>query len=1040
MNSGSGSEGGSGGSSQWGKPPPGYVPGVGRGAVGFSSGVSRDVVPRGNARDVETDGDQSRRFPTTLDADDKFAELTYERVDEYLRARRGERKRKATAANANANANANADADANANANANRIVLPAEAWDSLTDIGNTSLRRKQVRQERYVPNLASKPKTARPSPRDKSKRKEKEKDKDNDRVGVWKSSTTNPQGVSRTGLSSTQEPSDAVLDQHASEALSLTAARDAALGATLDRLSAPTSELDFEDYLKALTTENTAWAETDEDRRQRAILKSLALRAGASADTWLSFARAEFKAGKNTKAATIIAEACRRFPKEGRLWLEAARIATTPEEGDAWLALACKKHLARSPNLWLARLPLQPTNAARRSVLAEALDANPRNLKLWQEMLKTEEDQSTRKRTLQRAVSKLPNEPTLWLEVAALSDTDLERMKVLNEARRQCPHAQSVWLAAAHFEERRLRKSQENITQSPSAAAENNALEEENKSATKGVERIIGMAFRKLPESLCTEAQWVEAAIASDAEDLGYTATAIVRQLWAKASARPLGPPDPLIAAKGPSQTATEEKKEGKVCGPNGGKEMPIENSVETLAERGVRLMKQMLNEHAIATAHAFFQTALNDLASEEAFWIELFAALRDCVLPGDRKTTELVSDVCANAVLAFPHHLKVLGLVRSTAQTLAAGYVKRLCTVIEDHLEGCAMEAFSLATHQMMSDFLIECAIDAGEFSGAKRLCGTARRRGWDTAFVARIMIKIMRKEGDLTAALTACRAAVVESPSDASLHALEASLREARGDAESEVIQSLERASRTCQSGMLMTGLIRRLMKREAGAQARATYERALSSLRARMLRLEKEERVDRLEEEEDYEQIVRAAVLCERIKSPDVARNLVHKALEQLPTSGKLWLLATELEPPASRGAKVLAGLEATDSHPAVSVAAALHFWKEDKLAKAAEWFHRAFTSAPDNGDVIAPYVAFLIETCRSSGSQSEYRRRIELLSANARTGYGWKWFVMENELEKKSQKSLMIEYATLWLREDEQTLFTPNEPLGKKPRYN
>jgi pre-mRNA-processing factor 6 len=90
--------------------------------------------------------------------------------------------------------------------------------------------------------------------------------------------------------------------------------------------------------------------------------------------------------------------------------------------------------------------------------------------------------------------------------------------------------------------------------------------------------------------------------------------------------------------------------------------------------------------------------------------------------------------------------------------------------------------------------------------------------------------------------------------------------------------------------------------------------------------------------------------------------ISENLLSRALQECPNSGKLWGLAIEIEPAATRKAKSMDALKTLDNDSDIFIAVSKIFWGEKKPEKTRKWLKKAVALNKDNGDAWAHYFRF------------------------------------------------------------------------------
>ena len=283
-------------------------------------------------------------------------------------------------------------------------------------------------------------------------------------------------------------------------------AREQVLGLSLDKMSdsiAGQTVVDPQGYLTSLSsTKISTAAEVGDINKARLLLKSVRDTNPKHGPGWIASARVEEAAGKIMQARKIIQEGCSVCPTSEDVWLEAARLH--PQDvAKSILATAVRK-ISTSVKIFLKAADLEHTDSAKKAVLRKALEANPSSVTLWKAAIDLEEAEDA-KALLSVAVEKIPHSVDMWLALARL-ETYENAQKVLNKARKALPTERSVWLAAAKLEE--------------------------SQNHEQVVEKIVDRAVKSLQkhDAVVTRAQWLQEAETAEAAGAPLTSAAIVKQ------------------------------------------------------------------------------------------------------------------------------------------------------------------------------------------------------------------------------------------------------------------------------------------------------------------------------------------------------------------------------------------------------------------------------------------------------------------------------------------------------------------------------
>ncbi|CBY20302.1 unnamed protein product [Oikopleura dioica] len=184
-------------------------------------------------------------------------------------------------------------------------------------------------------------------------------------------------------------------------------------------------------------------------RKARLLLKSVRETNPKQPQAWIGSARLEEVVGRLAEARVLIMQGTDKCPKSEDVWLEASRLA--PADQAKKIFAAAVAEIPNSVRIWCAAANLEKEKKAKRRVYQRALENVPNAVRLWKAAVELEEIDDA-KELLTRAVECCPSSAELWLALAKLETYDNAR-KVLNKARATIPTDKSVWITAAKLEE-----------------------------------------------------------------------------------------------------------------------------------------------------------------------------------------------------------------------------------------------------------------------------------------------------------------------------------------------------------------------------------------------------------------------------------------------------------------------------------------------------------------------------------------------------------------------------------------------------------
>ncbi|OII71308.1 pre-mRNA splicing factor [Cryptosporidium ubiquitum] len=414
----------------FGEPPPDYVPGKGRGAIGFASGVSRDDQTITIEADIgdysDTKFDKFSGFSESLfndvkyDDDDRQADSVYEMIEEKLSARRKKQKeRKLREEILKAREHRPTLQKQFSDLKRSLENVKIEEWDQIPEPGDYY---KNKKSKLFVPVP------------------------DN----VTQSLHTNF-FETLTNKDNSQLESNTEFNNTLNE---LATAKGNILSLKLDKAMdsvSGQSVIDSSSYLSSLSTAGIQLnGDLSDIKKARLLLKSVVNTNPKHSPGWIAAARFEEFVGRISHSREIIAKGCEMCPKNEDIWLEAIRLGK-PEQIDKIIVKAIK-FIPNSTKVWMVAANRETNKNKRLLIIKKALEFVPNSIKLWKEAISLVNNESE-KTLLSKAVKCVPQSEELWLKYARLSEY-LDAQKILNEARKVLPTCPGIWVEAAKLEER----------------------------------------------------------------------------------------------------------------------------------------------------------------------------------------------------------------------------------------------------------------------------------------------------------------------------------------------------------------------------------------------------------------------------------------------------------------------------------------------------------------------------------------------------------------------------------------------------------
>jgi pre-mRNA-processing factor 6 len=713
----------------------------------------------------------------------------------------------------------------------------------------------------------------------------------------------------------------------------LSAARGTVLGMSLDKqVSGQQTSLDATGYLTSLSSTKVATsAEVGDITKARLLLKSVRDTNPKHGPGWIASARVEEAAGKTLQARKIIQEGCHICPDNEDVWLEAARLHPL-EVGKSILATAVRR-IPTSVKIFLKAADMEHSEAAKKAVLRKALEANPTSVTLWKAAVELEEVDDARV-LLAVAVEKIPHSVEMWLALARL-ETYQNAQKVLNKARQALPTDRSIWIAAAKLEE-----SQNHVD-----------------IVDKVIERAVKSLMKN--EAVISRDQWLKEAEAAEASSAPYTSASIVKYTI--------------------------------------GKDVDEEDRQRTWSEDA----KGAVQRGSIATARAILAHALEAYPTKRKLWLQSVELERLHGTPGS------LDVVLTDATQRLPR-AEIFWLLRAKELWLSENVNKA---------REILTEAF--AANPNSQDLWLAAAKlewENGEIERARVLLQRARERApTDRVYMKSAVLE--REEKKFGEALQLIEEGIGLYPKFPKLYMIGGQIC---SDDLPKQKSSLLRARQFYQRGLQQcpenTGiwiLSSRLEEMSNAFDPDLTAKYGAGSTKARSL-LE----LARLQNPKNPELFLEAIRLERRNGNDKLAETLMAKALQECPTSGALLAENIMTSPRVEQKSKSADAIQRCPDDPRVIYAVASLFATERKWDKARKWFDRAVVLDRDLGDAWARAYAFEIEHGTTDQQEKVMERCIQ---AEPKHGEIWTSIMKDISNRKRSVSEVLALTATVIISE-------------------
>lgn len=659
----------------------------------------------------------------------------------------------------------------------------------------------------------------------------------------------------------------------------LAEARGTMLGMSLDKMTDSTTSnkpttLDPNGYLTSLSTLPIATsAEISDVHKARLLLKSVRDTNPKHAPGWIAAARVEEAANKIVQARKVIQMGCETCPESEDVWLEAARLFP-PQTAKTILATAVRR-IPHSVKLFLRAADLESSEKNKKTVLRKALEQIPTSIQLWKKAIDLEEEEDA-KILLSVAVEKVPHSLEMWLALAKLEDYEQAR-KVLNQARKHLPHEKKIWITAAQLEE--------------------------SQNHEKNILPIIQKAISSFQKQSIT----------------------LSREDWRKeAELSELNAKAPLTSAAIITCTI--------------GQNVDSEDRLRTWSQDATFT----LNNGAIATARAILAHALTHYSSKKSLWLQAVE------LEKNHGSLESLDEVLAAASERLPK-TEIFWLVRAK-EHWKQNNVDRARQILTE-----AFQANPESEPVWLAGAKLEW--ETGEVERSRVLLQRARER----ASSERVFMKsalLERMCGNWEDALDLIEEGIRNYPSFAKLYMMGGQIWSIdRISTKALDSKALEKARKFYKRGLdacpqsialwTLASQLEEIVESKGTTKARSILELA------------------RLKNPKNDQLWLESIRLERRANNDKLAWALMARALQECPSSGLLLAENIKTSPRVEQKSKSAHAIQKCPDDALVISSVASLFASEKKDAKARKWFERAIILNPDIGDSWALYYSFELQ---------------------------------------------------------------------------
>eukprot|EP00727_Mastigamoeba_balamuthi_P007956 m51a1_g3781 putative pre-mrna-processing factor 6 (965) ;mRNA; r:158147-161220 len=647
-------------------------------------------------------------------------------------------------------------------------------------------------------------------------------------------------------------------------------------------------------------------------KKARLLLKSVRTTNPHHAPGWIAGARLEEYAGLIVQARKIALQGTQMCKDSEDMWIEAARLH--PRDAARSILAEAVTHLPKSVKIWMTASDLEESPDSKKRVLRKALEFIPNSVKIWKAAVQDEPPENA-VIMLRRAVECVPQSVDMWLALAKL-ETHEEARKVLNKAREVIPNDPAIWITAAKLEE------------------------------AHGNQQIVRSIIKRAVKSLrqhnvdLSHEQWLTESQNAEKSDAPETCQALVCETMG------IGVED------------NERKKQWK------------EDA------------ELSLSVGCVVTARALYVQALIVFPGKKSLWLGL------AQLEKQHGTREALDGVLQKAVSYCPQ-AEVLWLMRAKEQWVggdvqgARGILAEAFRAISDS------EAIWLAAVKLESE--------NNESQRARALLERARE-ACPTERVWRRSAQLERELKNHDAERSILENALQKFPKSVKLWLMRgslASIHEGYSNARAVYMRAIDTVTGDPRVWIEAAHCEEAQGTPAAQGRARALIEKARSTIpKTPALWLE----------------AIRIEMRAGNVK---VAQNLMAKSLQECPKSGILWAELIEHETGPAKKTRAQDALKQCENDANVLLAVARFVFLADrKLDKVPKWLNNAVAAEPGLGDAWA--LLYKLET--SPQGREEIAKRCA--AADPRLGEKWRSVSKAPENKRLTTAEILPKVAALF----------------------
>ncbi|AQZ13123.1 PRP6 (YBR055C) [Zygosaccharomyces parabailii] len=383
------------------KPPPGYVPGVGRGATGFSTRGDKGgplKVPKRFETHTSHDSLHEDKTRTAEHLEEEEANQIYSELDLKLSTRNRSKRHEERPGSSIS--------EQFADLKRSLATVTEDQWLSIPSAGDYTRKRKRERLDEQL----------------------------NRKTYAAPDTLLTP----HVNLSKLTEERERILEKQ--------------LDASIFEGDNGAAIAEAQEYLNQLQAKSDLDDNEDDVKKMRLILQSYRHSAPKKPEGWIASARLEEKARRLRTAKSLIEEGCSQCPRSEDIWLESIRLHGPDNYSCKVLVAEGIRFNPQSLSLWLKAIDLENEVINKQRVVRRALQELPHCEELWKKAVKYSKEKEEVLKILQKAVELIPRSFDLCAALVQLQDYE-DAKKILKAATKSMPLELRVWILAAQIEE-----------------------------------------------------------------------------------------------------------------------------------------------------------------------------------------------------------------------------------------------------------------------------------------------------------------------------------------------------------------------------------------------------------------------------------------------------------------------------------------------------------------------------------------------------------------------------------------------------------